>query len=148
MASAGRIRDFLHSDMFRYFVASMAALAVDLATLSASLRVFGFSLAWAATIGFLAGAVTIYLLSIGWVFRNRMFGTMPAMEFLLFLAIGIAGLGVTQLLLWLGSTLIGFTPELVKLAAAGATFMFNFAVRKMVLFAAGGRFRVAQEKPA
>ena len=126
----------LRSDLVRYFAASLLALAVDLATLSACLRLLGLGLAWSATIGFVAGAVVAYLASIRWVFRARSFADAPLLEFLAFVAIGIAGLGVTQLVLWLGVTRMGLLPELVKLGAAGATFAFNYLARKSLLFAA------------
>jgi putative flippase GtrA len=136
------------SDLVRYFAVSLLALAVDVATLSACLRLLGLGLAWSASAGFVAGAVIAYLLSIRWVFRNRAFADAPALEFLAFVAIGIAGLGLTQLVLWLGVTRSGLLPELVKLAAAGATFAFNFLARKSLLFAARPRALPVRENMA
>ena len=129
----------LRHDLWRYFAASLIALAVDLACLSASLRILNLSLAWSASIGFVAGAVTAYLLSIRWVFRQRALARSPATEFLTFVAIGVAGLGLTQLVLWVGVTELGLMPELVKLSAAGVTFAFNYIARKSLLFATSGR---------
>lgn len=129
----------LRYDLTRYFAASGIALAVDLATLSACLRLLHFSLGWSASIGFTIGALVAYLLSIRWVFRQRAFADAPAVEFLAFVGIGIAGLGITQLLLWLGVIQMHLLPELVKLAAAVVTFAFNYLVRKTLLFAASAR---------
>lgn len=123
----------------RYFVVSLLALAVDTGTLSACLRLLHLSLAWSATFGFTTGALVAYLLSIYWVFRERAFAGAPAVEFLTFVAIGIAGLGITQVVLWLGVTELGWMPELVKLSAAGVTFAFNYIARKSLLFAASKR---------
>lgn len=132
-------------DLARYFLASLLALGADLATLSACLRLFHLSLAWSATAGFIVGAVVAYLISIRWVFRRRAFGNAPAFEFLSFVAIGVAGLGITQLVLWLGVTELGLLPEAVKLGAAGITFAFNYLVRKTFLFAAARRTARATE---
>ena len=63
----------------------------------------------------------------------------------MFVSIGIAGLGITQLVLWVGVSALGQTAELVKLMAAGATFTFNFFVRKTLLFAVARRNRTALE---
>lgn len=126
----------LRHDVLRYFVASLLALAADLATLSLCLRVLHFGLGWSASIGFGVGALVAYLLSIRWVFRQRAFASAPAVEFLAFVGIGIAGLGLTQVLLWLGVVKLHLLPELVKLAAAVVTFVFNYLVRKTLLFAA------------
>lgn len=129
----------LRHDLIRYFAASAIALAADLGTLSVCLRLLHFSLGWSASIGFTIGALVAYLLSIRWVFRQRAFADTPAVEFLAFVGIGIAGLGITQLLLWLGVIKLHLLPELVKLAAAVVTFAFNYLVRRTLLFAASSR---------
>ena len=129
----------LRHDLTRYFIASLLALAVDLAVLSACLRLLHLGLAWSATLGFAAGAVVAYVISIRWVFAARSLANVPALEFLTFVGIGIAGLGVTQAVLWLGVTELGLLPELVKLGAAGITFAFNYLVRKSLLFATSRR---------
>jgi putative flippase GtrA len=134
-----RFARILQHDLSRYFVASLAALALDVAMLSLCLRVLNLGLAWSASVGFAAGAIVAYVLSIRWVFRNRAFGDVPALEFLTFVGIGVAGLGVTQLVLWLGVTQMHLLPELVKLSAAGITFAFNYLVRRSMLFAAARR---------
>ena len=108
---------------------------MDIAALSACLRLLHLSLAWSASIGFALGAVVAYVLSIRWVFRDRAYGNAPALEFASFVAIGIAGLGLTQAVLWLGVSVLQLVPEAVKLAAAGLTFAFNYVVRKSLLFA-------------
>ena len=129
----------LSPDLVRYFTASLLALAADLGTLSLCLRGLHFSLGWSASVGFVVGAVVAYLLSIRWVFRQRAFADAPAVEFLAFVGVGIAGLGITQVLLWLGVMKLHMLPELVKLAAAIVTFAFNYFVRKTLLFASSTR---------
>lgn len=139
---------WLRHDLFRYFAASVLALLADLGTLSACLRLLHFSLGWSASIGFAVGALVAYLLSIRWVFRQRAFADAPAVEFLAFVGIGITGLGITQLLLWLGVVKLHLLPELVKLAAAVVTFVFNYLVRKTLLFAASARTRPPRKDSA
>lgn len=134
-----KLAALLRHDLLRYFAASGIALAADLGTLSFCLRWLDFSLGWSASIGFAAGALVAYLLSIRWVFRKRAFADAPAVEFMAFVGIGIAGLGLTQLLLWLGAVKLQLVPELVKLAAAVVTFVFNYLVRKTLLFAVSAR---------
>lgn len=138
----------LRHDLIRYFAASAIALAADLGTLSLCLRVLHLSLGWSASVGFLVGALVAYLLSIRWVFRQRAFADAPAVEFLAFVGIGIAGLGITQLLLWVGVVKLHLLPELVKLGAAVTTFAFNYLVRKTLLFAASAHARQSGEHDA
>lgn len=135
-------------DLPRYFAASLLALAADMATLSACLRLLHLGLAWSATLGFVLGAIVAYLLSIRWVFRQRAFANAPALEFAGFVAIGIAGLGVTQFVLWIGVGGLGLLPEAVKLGAAGITFAFNYLVRKTLLFATARRTTAMRKDPA
>ena len=134
-----RFKPLLRHDLARYFAASLCALLVDVAALSLCLRALHLGLAWSASIGFLAGAMVAYALSIRWVFRSRAFRDLPALEFATFIGIGIAGLGVTQVMLWLGVVKLDLLPEAVKLAAAVVTFAFNYLVRKTLLFAAAAR---------
>ncbi|WPU55202.1 GtrA family protein [Stenotrophomonas acidaminiphila] len=134
-----RIPALYRSTLLRYFVASFLALLVDVAVLSLSLRLLHMSLAWAATAGFVVGAVVAYILSIRWVFSERALANTPWVEFLGFVGIGVVGLGVTQFVLWLGTAGLGIMPELVKLAAAAASFLFNYLARRSLLFIARSR---------
>lgn len=138
----------LRSDFVRYFLVSIAAFALDLAVLSACLRLVEVEVPLSASIGFSAGAVLAYVLSTRWAFRHRAYGDSPRFEFAIFVAIGLAGLGVTQLVLWMGVGRMGLVPEAVKFAAAAVTFAFNYAVRKSLLFMAESRARFVRETPA
>ncbi|MFZ5583342.1 MAG: GtrA family protein [Pseudomonadota bacterium] len=122
-------------EFIRYFGVSLIALLVDLGLFSLCLRVLDISWPYAASIGFVGGVVTAYILSVRFVFHHRTMAPAPAAEFLVFTVIGVVGLGVTQLVLWLCIDLGGLQPEFSKLVAAGVTFVFNFAVRKVLLFA-------------
>lgn len=134
--SAARL---LRTDFARYFAVSLLALAVDMVVLSACLRLLQLELAVAASLGFIAGGIVAYLLCIHWVFPERRYDETPSLELAAFVAIGIAGLGITHVVLWLGVTWMGLVPELVKLAAAGITFASNYLLRKTLLFATRAR---------
>lgn len=132
---SARLRDtLLRGVFFRYFFASLLALLVDLSILSVCLRVLGMDLRWAAAAAFLAGALVAYILSIRWVFSERAYRAMPLVELSSFIGIGLAGLGITQVVLWFGVEELHLVPEFVKLVAAGATFVFNFIARRSLLF--------------
>lgn len=118
----------------RYLAASMLALAVDLAMFSLALRVLGFAWPVAACIGFLAGAGVAYWASVRWVFAERSQREHPTRELAVFVLIGVSGLAITQASLWFAIEWLSFHPELSRLAAAGATFAFNYLVRAALLF--------------
>jgi len=126
--------ELLHRPMVRYFIASLLALALDTAVFSASLRLLQIGLVWSATLGFVAGAVLAYVSSITWVFKERMLKRQPILEFVLFLGVGVFGLGITQAVLWLGVRWLHLWPEAVKLVAAVVTFICNYLLRRSLLF--------------
>lgn len=124
----------MYSEFLRYFVVSLIAFVLDLAVFSVSLRLMALPWAMAATLGFVVGVLAAYTLSVRFVFANRKLRQTPLTEMLTFSLVGLGGLGVTQLVLWLGIEHLRFNPELSKFCAAGVTFIFNFVVRKLVLF--------------
>ncbi|NWG31095.1 MAG: GtrA family protein [Rhodocyclaceae bacterium] len=121
-------------EFMRYLAVSALALAVDLGLFSFLMRVASFPWMLAATIGFIAGVGVAYWLSIRIVFRARRLAHAPGKELLAFALIGVAGLALTQLVLWVGIEQFHANPELTKLFAAGFTFLANFGLRKFVLF--------------
>ncbi len=132
------LQSLSNSELFRYGLASVLALAADMAVFSLMLRVGGVGHFSAATAGFVAGATVAYMISVTWVFSRRTMRQHPALEALTFVVIGLGGLAVTQAVLWIGVDRLHLVPEFVKLMAAGATFLFNFAVRKLLLFRSAG----------
>ncbi len=132
------------AEFIRYFAASAGALCVDTGLYRLCLQA-GIAYQWAALIGFGAGAVVAYVASVAWVFESRTIRR-ATLEFGLFVAIGVAGLLLTEALLWLQVERWGLPPFWSKAGAAGVVFIFNFAVRKTLLF--GGRRAQAEGKQA
>jgi putative flippase GtrA len=127
-AELGRIaREFV-----RYFGCSAVALGVDGGLFALGLSL-GAPYALAAAVGFIAGLWVAYTLSVRFVFGERRLQDERA-EFVLFASIGVAGLLLTELSLWL---LIGhahWSAGFAKIATAGCVFCFNFGARKALLF--------------
>lgn len=119
-------------ELMRYFVASAVALAIDVGLYTVCLRL-GMWYPAAATVGFSAGALAAYLASVKWVFESRSVRH-AGVELGVFVAVGVAGLLLTEVLLTLFIVGLGVGPIAAKLVAAGFVFLFNFAVRKAILF--------------
>lgn len=117
-----------------YGLASAAALAVDWGLLLV-LNGAGLNYLVAAAMGFTAGIAVTYLLSVSVVFRYRPIADRRR-EFAGFLGVGLAGLVLTQLLMALWVERIGMAPGLAKIPTAGVVFVFNFTVRRALLFRA------------
>jgi putative flippase GtrA len=117
-----------------YGLASAAALAVDWGLLLV-LTGLGLNYLVAAAIGFGAGIGVTYLLSVSVVFRHRPIADRRR-EFMGFMGVGIAGLILTQLLMALWVERLAIAPGLAKIPTAGLVFIFNFTVRRALLFRA------------
>lgn len=117
----------------RYAVVSVFALAADTGTFLACLNL-GLGWALPAAFGFSVGLVVSYVGSTRFVFSARRLHD-QRLEFIAYGVIGLCGLLLTQLSLWLWLTQLHLPPLPAKLATAVAVFGFNFGMRKTLLFA-------------
>lgn len=117
-----------------YLLVSLFALLVDIGLLYLLAEAFGLPLLAANAISFLTGAAIVYLACIFLIFERRRF-TSVGPEFSIFLGIGLLGLGVNELTLWMAASFFGWQLIMAKLFAAGASFSSNFLLRKFGLFA-------------
>jgi len=117
----------------RYLAASALALGIDFGTYSGLIRLGGVHYLVAAPVGFGLGLAVIYGLSVRWVFGHRRLADARA-EFALFALIGLAGMGMNQLVLYAAVERWALSYELAKLASAAIVFGFNFMLRKLLLF--------------
>jgi putative flippase GtrA len=83
----------------RYTFVGAIAFAFDYGALFGFTHFLGIHYLISAGIGFLIGLCVNYVLSIKWVFRRRSSGSKSA-EILIFALIGVAGLGLNELLIW------------------------------------------------
>jgi putative flippase GtrA len=120
------------AEFLRYGAVSGVALAVDAAGLLLAANFVHYL--WAATFGFVLGAATSYLLSVRWAFRHRRLAAFPKTEFAAFAAVGVAGLGINNLVMYAAVDRAGLGLLAAKAVAAVVTFTFNFGLRKWGLF--------------
>jgi putative flippase GtrA len=120
------------AELLRYAAVSGVALAVDAAGLLLAANFVHYL--WAASFGFLLGATTSYLLSVRWAFRHRRLAASPKTEFAAFAAVGVAGLGLNNLVIYAAVERAGLGLLAAKAVAAVVTFTFNFGLRKWGLF--------------
>jgi hypothetical protein len=87
----------------------------------------------AAALGFCFGLWIAYTTSVRFAFAQRALAD-KQMEFFLFALIGLLGLLITEVLLWLLVGKLGTGAHVAKLVAAGFVFLSNFTLRKLLLF--------------
>ncbi len=117
----------------RYVLIGGCSFLVDFATLVVLYRYCGLHYLAAATVGSLFGLATIYTCSVLWVFNERTVKN-PVLEFAVFAVLGVVGMGVTLVVMFLGVDLIGLDVAPAKIVAAGVAFVWNFGSRKLLLF--------------
>lgn len=123
----------LAAEASRYLAAAGLALAVDFGAYVGLIRLLSVHYLAAAPIGFSLGLALMYALSVRWVFRERRLAD-ARVEFAVFAAIGVAGLALNQLVIYVGVEQISLGYETAKLLSAAIVFGFNFGCRKLMLF--------------
>lgn len=130
----------LIGEFLRYAVVGGIAFVADFGTLVLSqeclLKRFEVGVYVATVIGFVAGLAVNYALSLRFVFtqrkdmgKGRSFGA-----FLVFGAIGLAGLAWTELGMWIGVGLLSCNYMLVKMIVTVAVLAWNYLGRKLIIF--------------
>jgi putative flippase GtrA len=120
-------------EFLRYGIASGVAFVVDAGALILLTELSILPYLASAAVGFILGLITNYLLCISWVFSARNMSSRRA-EFMVFTLIGAVGLLLTETILYLGTDAMGFDYRLSKLSAVAVVFLWNFALRKLLLF--------------
>ena len=119
--------------LLRYGFVGGVAFVADYGSLFVLTHYVGLHYLWSAAIAFIIGLTVNYLLSISWVFnKNRC--AKPWVEFLVFALIGVIGLGLNELIMYVATDLIAIHYMLSKLISTGIVFCWNFFARKFIIF--------------
>lgn len=115
---------------FRYIFVGAAAFAADAGALWAAQKLMHYLAA--AAIAFMAGLAVNYTLSKYFVFSDK--SKNPAAEFTAYGIIGVIGLGITELLMYIFTDICGIYFLASKVIAAAVVLIWNFAARKALLY--------------
>ncbi|MBO7383125.1 MAG: GtrA family protein [Fibrobacter sp.] len=129
-------RKSLMGQFLRYLLTGGLAFAADFGLFALCLYVFNWHYLAANLVGLVAGLVLNYTLSILWVFSacRRFFAKRKVTEFLIFAMVGVAGVGINQLLMYLMVGQLALNEMVSKLIAAALVLGWNFGARKLMLF--------------
>ncbi|WP_290735323.1 MULTISPECIES: GtrA family protein [unclassified Fibrobacter] len=129
-------RKSLLGQFLRYLVTGGLAFVVDFGLFALCLYVCEWHYLLANLVGLVAGLVLNYTMSIVWVFTacERTLEKQKVAEFVLFALVGIAGVGINQLLMYLMVDGLSLNEMVSKMVAAVLVLMWNFGARKLLLF--------------
>ena len=119
--------------LFRYTFVGGFAFIVDFGTLFILTEYCNIQYLVSGAVGFILGLTINYFLSVKWVFSTRVVES-RIMEFWYFSLIGIAGLGLNELLLWVLTDILTVYYLLSKIITTIILYLWNFFLRKFILF--------------
>lgn len=127
-------------EFLRYAVVGGLAFVADFCSLVATQELYLKNFSWgvyaATVVGFIVGLTVNYVLSVLFVFtqaKDRGKGRSVG-AFVVFGVIGIAGLGFTELGMWIGVEVLTWNYMIVKVLVTGAVLLWNYMGRKVLVF--------------
>lgn len=122
----------LLAEMIRYGLVSVIALVVDYATLFVCYELLHWHYLTAATLAFALGIVANFICSRIWVFDKSKHHTW--VEVAIFLAVGVTGLGLNNLIMYLAHDHLGVPVMVSKLISTAIVFFWNFLLRRFLIY--------------
>lgn len=119
--------------LLRYTFVGGIAFVVDFGLLFLLTDFFNVHYLISAGISFISGLLLNYYLSIKWVFTVRIIEK-KWLELLFFSLIGLIGLGLNEIFLWLFTDILLFHYLISKLITSFIVYFWNFFARKFLLF--------------
>ena len=126
-------RSTLLGQLFRYGIVGGIAFVVDYGTLWFLTDICHVHYLVSAAVAFILGLACNYLLSTHFVFGESRIRSAWA-EFAAFAIIGIVGLALNELILYICQDLLGIHYMLGKLVSTVIVFFWNFLARRFLLF--------------
>lgn len=126
-------KSVLFGELRRYILAGSLAFCADFLTLFSLTEYAGWHYLVSATTAFTIGLIAVYFSSIMFVFKHRAMANRRH-EFIIFVTIGLAGLALNNICLFVLTGIIGLHYLFSKVIVAGIVLVFNFSLRRLLLF--------------
>jgi putative flippase GtrA len=124
--------DHLATQFIRYGFVAVAAFIVDFGLLFYFTHYLHYYYLLSATLSFSISLVLNYWLSVLWVFSKSAYKR--HVEVSLFSLIGVVGLGLNLIIIWLFTSVFGLFYLTSKLLAVVVVFFWSFGARKYLLY--------------
>lgn len=117
--------------LIKFAIVGVIAAFVDVGVLVFLKELFGVDVLIASAVSFSVSVTVNYILSMAFVFKSKKQSKVK--EFIIFVLLSIGGLGLNQLILWIGVTFTSIYYLVVKFLAMVIVPIYNFITRKIFL---------------
>ena len=120
----------LIEQIFKFGIVGVIAFLIDFGLFALLTQVFHVNYLIAQVISFSVSLAFNYWASIKWVFDAK---KQTVKEVILFIVLSVIGLGINEILLYIGVDKIHIHELIVKLFATGVVMVYNFVTRKIFI---------------
>jgi len=120
----------LINQILKFGVVGGIAFVIDYGILFLLAKVIGLNELLSAAISFIISLTFNYFLSTKWVFEAK---KQTPKEVIIFVLLSVVGLGINELLIYLGTKKLGIDVMIVKLFATAIVMVYNFITRKLII---------------
>ena len=120
----------LINQILKFGVVGGIAFVIDYGILFLLAKVVGLNELISAAISFIISLTFNYFLSTKWVFEAK---KQTPKEVIIFVLLSVVGLGINELLIYLGTKKLGIDVMIVKLFATAIVMVYNFITRKLII---------------
>ena len=120
----------LINQILKFGVVGGIAFVIDYGILFLLAKVIGLNELISAAISFIISLTFNYFLSTKWVFEAK---KQTPKEVIIFFLLSVVGLGINEVLIYLGTKKLGIDVMIVKLFATAIVMVYNFITRKLIL---------------
>ena len=120
----------LINQILKFGVVGGIAFVIDYGILFLLAKVIGLNELISAARSFIISLTFNYFLNTKWVFEAK---KQTPKEVIIFVLLSVVGLGINEVLIYLGTKKLGIDVMIVKLFATAIVMVYNFITRKLIL---------------
>ncbi len=123
--------DKLIKQILKFGVVGGIAFLIDYSLLYILTEYAKIPVLYSSVISFSVSVIFNYILSTKWVFTTKEKQTLK--DFIIFVLLSVIGLGINQLIMYLGVDKLNIYYMIVKLFATAVVMVYNFISRKLII---------------
>ena len=123
--------DRLIKQILKFGVVGGIAFLIDYSLLYILTEYAKIPVLYSSVISFSVSVIFNYILSTKWVFTTKEKQTLK--DFIIFVLLSVIGLGINQLIMYLGVDKLNIYYMIVKLFATAVVMVYNFISRKLII---------------